>query len=164
MSKFAVTLDEHTYTIDVRPHPTNPTQFIAVIDQQEIVVSLPAPPPPPPAGAMIVGNRPYELEFEPSLHWLQWHGGRNHLEIHDLETSVVRPVSGDGRVKAPIPGLITKVMVAAEETVTIGQPLVILEAMKMGNEIRSPRAGVVKQVAVKPGQSVPQNTLLIEIV
>ena len=164
MSRVAVTLAGQTYTVDVQPNPTDPTRFVAVVDQTEIAVVLPDADALDQISWMIVGNRPYELEIEPNLQWIQSRTGRHHVEVHDLEATVARPLSGDGRVKAPIPGLITQIMVAPEQTVTVGQPLLILEAMKMGNEIRSSRAGVVKQIAVQPGQSVTQNTLLIEIV
>ncbi len=68
---------------------------------------------------------------------------------------------GELPIKAPISGLIVKVLVDKGETVEDGQPLVILEAMKMENEIRSLRAGVVKSVAVLDGQRVEQNELLL---
>lgn len=68
---------------------------------------------------------------------------------------------GELAVSAPIPGLVVKVLVAAGDTIEEGQPLVILEAMKMENEIRSMRPGVIKSVEVAPGQRVEQNAVLI---
>lgn len=68
---------------------------------------------------------------------------------------------GELAVSAPIPGLVVKVLVAAGDTIEEGQPLVILEAMKMENEIRSMRTGVVKSIEVAPGQRVEQNAVLI---
>lgn len=67
---------------------------------------------------------------------------------------------GELPIKAPISGLIVKVLVEPGATVEDGQPLVILEAMKMENEIRSLRAGVVKSVAVAAGKRVEQNEVL----
>jgi biotin carboxyl carrier protein len=67
---------------------------------------------------------------------------------------------GELPIKAPISGLIVKVLVEPGEAVEDGQPLVILEAMKMENEIRSLRAGVVKSVAVAEGKRVEQNAVL----
>ena len=69
--------------------------------------------------------------------------------------------AGEMAVAAPIPGLVVKVLVAAGDAIEEGQPLVILEAMKMENEIRSMRPGVVKSVEVAPGQRVEQNAVLI---
>ncbi len=54
-------------------------------------------------------------------------------------------------------------MVEPGTKVEAGQSLLVLEAMKMENEIRSTRSGVVQQVSVKPGQSVALNDLLLEI-
>jgi len=68
---------------------------------------------------------------------------------------------GELAVSAPIPGLVVKVLVTAGDTIEEGQPLVILEAMKMENEIRSMRTGVVKSIEVAPGQRVEQNAVLI---
>lgn len=58
------------------------------------------------------------------------------------------------RLKPPMPGKIVSVAVHEGEEVKAGQVLLILEAMKMQNEIPSPAAGVVKKVLVKPGQNV----------
>ena len=68
---------------------------------------------------------------------------------------------GEFALKAPIPGLVVKMLVKDGDEVEDGQSLVILEAMKMENELRSPKAGVVKKVEVIPGQRVEQNAILI---
>ncbi|RIK39109.1 MAG: hypothetical protein DCC55_19095 [Chloroflexi bacterium] len=68
---------------------------------------------------------------------------------------------GELPIKAPISGLIVKVLVEPGDTVEDGQPLVILEAMKMENEIRSLRSGVVKSVTIAAGKRVEQNEVLV---
>lgn len=68
---------------------------------------------------------------------------------------------GELAVRAPIPGLVVKVLVDDNAEVEEGQPLLILEAMKMENEIRSPKAGTVKAVEVAAGQRVEQNAILL---
>lgn len=68
---------------------------------------------------------------------------------------------GELAVIAPIPGLVVKVLVGLGDEVEIDQPLVLLEAMKMENEIRALRSGVVTQIAVVLGQRVEQNGLLL---
>ncbi len=73
------------------------------------------------------------------------------------------PPAGDATVKAPIPGLIVKVEVKEGDEIREGQPLVILEAMKMENEIRAPRPGTVQRVHIRPGQSVEQGEVLITL-
>ena len=64
------------------------------------------------------------------------------------------PSGGADILKAPMPGLILAVHVAAGARVERGQDLAVLEAMKMQNTIRSPRAGTVAEVFVAAGQSV----------
>ena len=68
---------------------------------------------------------------------------------------------GELAITAPIPGLVVKVLINAGDGVEEGQPLVILEAMKMENEIRSTRAGVAKSILATPGQRVEQNAVLV---
>ncbi len=70
---------------------------------------------------------------------------------------------GSGEVHAPMPGLIVKVVVEDGQTVTQGQTLVILESMKMQNELKSPTDGTVKAIHIEASQSVNKNDLLIEI-
>jgi biotin carboxyl carrier protein len=64
-------------------------------------------------------------------------------------------------IVAPMPGRIVKVLVKPDETVAARQPLVVVEAMKMENELRAPRAGVVADVRVAEGASVEANTVLM---
>ena len=67
------------------------------------------------------------------------------------------------RVKPPMPGKIVSVAVNEGEEVKAGQVLLILEAMKMQNEIASPASGVVKKIHVKPGQNVEGKDVLVEL-
>lgn len=71
-------------------------------------------------------------------------------------------VTGAGEpVKAPMPGNILKVNVTAGQQVTEGQVLVVLEAMKMENEIMAPKAGTVTQVLVSKGSTVDTDAPLV---
>jgi len=65
-------------------------------------------------------------------------------------------------IKAPMPGLIIDLKVQAGSTVKAGDPLLILEAMKMENIIKSSGEGIVKSVKVKKGDSVEKGEVLIE--
>ena len=69
----------------------------------------------------------------------------------------------DGGMEAPMPGVVTKVMVVVGDEVTKGQPLVALEAMKMEHLIRAPRGGRVQRVSASPGQMVQAGTALVEL-
>ena len=65
-------------------------------------------------------------------------------------------------IRAPMPGLILDIPAAEGTTVQEGDPLLILEAMKMENVIASPRAGVVKKICVTKGAAVEKKELLLE--
>ena len=66
-------------------------------------------------------------------------------------------------VVAVIPGNIQKLMVEEGDAVKMGTPMLILEAMKMRNQVRSPVPGVVKKIHIKVGEMVPKGHLLVEI-
>lgn len=65
-------------------------------------------------------------------------------------------------LKAPMPGLILDIKVSEGQEVESGDPLMILEAMKMENVLKSPRKGVIKKIKVVKGKSVEKNQVLIE--
>lgn len=69
----------------------------------------------------------------------------------------------EGRLNAPMPGKILEVMVQEGDKVTQGQPVAILEAMKMENELKAPVDGTIEEIAVKEGDSVEKNALILEI-
>jgi len=70
---------------------------------------------------------------------------------------------GDGAVVAIMPGQITRVLVEEGQDVEAGEAVCVLEAMKMENELRSDRAGVVKAVHAAAGQDVEKDDVLVEI-
>jgi biotin carboxyl carrier protein len=57
-------------------------------------------------------------------------------------------------VKSPMPGKVVKVLVVPGESVVAGQPILLFEAMKMQNELRSPQDGVIAEIAVEAGQAI----------
>jgi len=65
-------------------------------------------------------------------------------------------------IAAPMPGLILEIKVKPGETVTKDQPVLILEAMKMENVLKSPGDGIVRKIVVSKGDSVEKNQLLIQ--
>lgn len=72
------------------------------------------------------------------------------------------PLAKDA-MEAPMPGTILRILVAAGEQVTENQPLLILEAMKMENEVVAKQAGVVQEIFVQPGTTVNAGDALIAI-
>lgn len=71
--------------------------------------------------------------------------------------------AGEQRVAAPMPGRVIRVLVEAEMAVSAGQPLVVIEAMKMENALTAARDGVVLEVAVAEGMSVEAGRLLVRL-
>ena len=67
------------------------------------------------------------------------------------------------RIEAYIPGTIQRIMAEEGQEVKAGTPLLILEAMKMRNEVLSPLSGVIKKIHVSEGEMVPKSHLLIEM-
>lgn len=67
-----------------------------------------------------------------------------------------RQSSASGRIEvtSPMPGKVVKILVSPGDSVTAGQPILLFEAMKMQNELRSPQDGVVSEIAVQTGQAV----------
>ena len=163
MSKIGVTIDGRTFEVEVRAPQGTDSELSVVVDGQTLPVSVPGLVSPEGMNWIIVAGRPYEIVLDRDLRWLQWSGGRHSLEVHDVEAVTTRPVSGDSRVKAPVPGLVTRILVTQGQHVEAGQPLMVLEAMKMENEITAPRSGTVNRLDVVLGQGVTLHQVLAEI-
>lgn len=98
-------------------------------------------------------------------------GGKDfEIEIDDERSRIIkafRPAGaqkgGKTRVKAPMPGMVVRLEVQQGQEVKPGQGLVVLEAMKMENEIRSQTEGIVDQIEVKAGEAVEKDALLMTV-
>ncbi len=86
--------------------------------------------------------------------------GRHELELVDPFHYEPADALPDARLTALMPGRVVKVLAAQGDTVKKGQPLMILEAMKMEHTITSPRDGVVERVAFAENQLVPADAVL----
>lgn len=95
-----------------------------------------------------------------------------HVGGHEVEVSAVDPRkkalrtaggAGGGSVKTQMPGRIVRVLVEPGQEVEKGDALVVVEAMKMENELKSPRAGTVARVAVAEGDVVEARAVLVEL-
>lgn len=163
MPRFAIRVADHEFSVELAGQPES-GQLEVRLDEQNVVVRLPPAGEPLEApGWLVIDNRPCELELDPELHWIATGSERRRLDVRDLETVVVRAIKGNGRVKAPIPGQITRLFVARGETVEADQPLCVLEAMKMENEVRAPQAGIVSELPIEVGHIVRRGQLLAEI-
>ena len=103
--------------------------------------------------------------------WVVQVGGRVWVaDVVDERTGRLRAMAGADRrpgsgavVKAPMPGMILRLEVEEGQAVTRGAGLVVLEAMKMENEITAPEDGVVVRIHAEPGRAVEKGTPLIEL-
>jgi biotin carboxyl carrier protein len=89
--------------------------------------------------------------------------------VLDERARHIRSLTGGGErargpavLKAPMPGLVVRVQVEAGQPVAAGAGVVVLEAMKMENELRAAAAGVVRIVRVRPGEAVEKGQVLVE--
>jgi biotin carboxyl carrier protein len=103
-----------------------------------------------------------------------WHvqidGERYSAEVVDERTRAIRAMTSRGAaaagpkpVRAPMPGLIVRIEVEEGATVKAGQGIVIVEAMKMENELKAESAGIVKRIHVAAGQVVEKGHVLVEL-
>ena len=97
-------------------------------------------------------------------------GERVEVQAVDERTRQIQTLTGTrppavagGVVRAPMPGLVVRVEVTAGQRVEAGAGLVVVEAMKMENELRAPRAGVVETVHVAAGEAVEKGALLVTL-
>lgn len=113
--------------------------------------------------SLLLDGVSYEVFVErlAGVYYVTIAGDRFAVEVEDERLRRLRQVGqvshdeqGVAIVTAPMPGQVVRVLAEPGSEVTADQPVVILEAMKMENEVRSPRAGVLQQVAVVPGQVV----------
>lgn len=100
---------------------------------------------------------------------LQVDGWPLHAAVVDERTRAIRAMTGQGAgpqgpkpVRAPMPGLIVRVDVQVGDTVQAGKGVVVMEAMKMENELKAESGGVVSRIAVEPGAAVEKGAVLVE--
>jgi pyruvate carboxylase subunit B len=125
-----------------------------------------------PLRQLLIDGRPLTLSVE-AIGRGRWaltpKGERWEMEVLDERTRHIRSLAGGGDqhraagvLKAPMPGLVVRVQVQPGEQVAAGAPLVVLEAMKMENELKAGAPGVVKSVRVAPGEAVEKGQVLVE--
>ena len=101
---------------------------------------------------------------------LRMDGWRFEVEALDERSRTIRDLSnasaksaGPAPLVAPMPGLVVRVLVQPGDAVAAGQGLVVMEAMKMENELRAATAGTVRAVHARPGAAVEKGALLVEL-
>lgn len=156
-----MTLEGRTYTVEIdQRHIMSEEPFVTV--DGERVLLAPRRHASGSLGLVVVEGRPVEALFDNGLKWVRSAAGYFPLEVRDLDSVGAVPAR-DGRVKAPIPGLVTRLFVERGAHVRAGQTLLLVEAMKMENPIAAPREGTVAELFVAEGQRVTLGEVLAEV-
>jgi len=166
--KYHVTLQGRTYQVEVAGGRV-------VIDGEPLEAHLAAVPGTPLHHLLLAGDSwtvaAQPLEGGVPARWaLGAVGERFEVEVVDDRTRQIQALTGarpappgSGVVRAPMPGLVVRVEVASGQRVELGAGLVVIEAMKMENELRALRAGVVAAVHVVAGQAVEKGAPLVTL-
>ena len=111
-----------------------------------------------PVVAFVEGSR-FEVEIEEGT------AGSGEVESQDLEESAQASISASTscEVTAPMPGDVVQIHVKAGQVVKAGDPLCVLDAMKMKNTIHAPQDGVISEVSINEGQSVEYGMSLFRL-
>ena len=146
----SVTLDDQTVRAHVEDLPGTPLQIVTVGSELHRVLAR---------------RGQQKGQYDVSID-----GYRFAVEALDERTRTIRELSGasarpagPAHLAAPMPGLIVRVNVQEGDQVRAGQGLVVMEAMKMENELRATVAGVVRRVVVSPGSAVEKGAILLEM-
>jgi acetyl-CoA/propionyl-CoA carboxylase biotin carboxyl carrier protein len=151
--EFSLTLESTTYKIVVDGNSL-------LVNGQPFVVGF-------EEGRVLVDGTPFDVILEENRATVS--GIAYDLGVEDLEEekagarAAAAAVSSEGAVTAIMPGKIIRLLVATGDQVAEGDVVCILEAMKMENELKAPKAGTVKTLYVQPGQDVGMGAVLAEI-
>ena len=162
--KYTVTIGDTTWTVDIQG------SAVRVNDEPVDVVVHAAGGP---VRRIVVGGRSLEVvatRGEDHGSWLlATDGTRVTAQVLDERSRTLRALvhkaapDGPVVVRAPMPGLVVRVLVQPGAAVGAGQALVVVEAMKMENELKAAAAGVVEKVHVAPGDRVEKGAPLVEL-
>jgi biotin carboxyl carrier protein len=125
-----------------------------------------------PVYSLILGGKSYEsFVYQGDEDWEVLLRGRQYqVKVEDEREKRLKAAAGGGvaeggefHLKAPMPGMVVAIPVEEGQQVTKGEVLLILESMKMQNELKAPRDGVVDRIRVKTGESVEQKQTLLSM-
>jgi biotin carboxyl carrier protein len=119
--------------------------------------------------SILLGTESFEVRVEERGGGLVVHTGRNNWTAKVTDPRQWRrrggtlEVEGRQQVVAPMPGKVVRVLAKAGDAVEAGQGLLVVEAMKMQNEIRSPKKGAIERLLVTEGQAVNAGDVLLTV-
>jgi biotin carboxyl carrier protein len=163
--KYHVTIRSKTYVIDVDGGSVT-------IDGERLDAHA-ASIPGTPLLHLLLGKDSWTVACQP-LEGRRWAlgaaGERMEAEVQDDRSKQIEALTAQGRsrpasgvVKAPMPGLVVRVEVTEGKVVEVGEGLVVVEAMKMENELRATQKGIVERVHVKAGDRVEKGAELVTL-
>ena len=162
--KYFVTVGERTVAVQLEGDRVVVDGVASVVHRESV--------PNTPLEQVLIDGRAFVLSLEANGlgRWVAGvRGGRFELAVVDERTHHVQQLVASGApptghsLKAPMPGLVLRVLVAEGDQVAAGQGLVVLEAMKMENELKAGGTGVVRAVRVVAGATVEKGQLLLEV-
>lgn len=164
---FVAKLGELSYTVEIEE--TGKSVYRVSVDGNEFLVD--GKKTGRTNYSLIVDNRSFEIEVDNTDDEYRVLVDGRTYRIHLVDERRLRvgsaqsglDLSGRQNVSVPMPGKVVAVLVAEGDAVDKGQGLVIVEAMKMENEVRSPIAGEVKEIKVKPGDTVEGGAVLLVV-
>ncbi len=166
--KYEVVINGTPHSVEIFPFADRPSRVIVKIDGRHVEAD--AVNIAPWVYSIILNGRSHEVRGEPQASGLLLHVGEfeYRVEIVDprswrRERSAGTNPSGPQQVVASMAGKVVRVLVADGDHVESGQGLLVVEAMKMQNEIRSAKAGTVKRLLATQGQSVRSGEVLAVI-
>ena len=119
--------------------------------------------------SVLIDGRSYEAHAEPGADgaWITIRGRRFHVTIADPRRWTAKRANALGQerenILAPMPGKVVRVLVEPGDTVEAGQGVIVIEAMKMQNEMKARRGGRVAAVPVREGETVGAGAILATI-
>jgi len=147
--------------VDPRIHRDAPGRLRVVDGDLEVTVTLRSLP----EGGFLVTTADGktgrgEAVREGDAVWVRWRG-----RTYRLRAAVGRKHArrDDRELESPMPGQVQKHLVGIGDSVEAGEPLLVIEAMKMQLEIKAPRAGRVKSILAAEGERVPAGAVLVEL-
>ncbi len=164
--KYVTTIGEREYLIDILD------EHHVSIDGVTYAVDF-TPVGDQPVYSLLLNGKSYDAHvYQDEGTWqVMCHGAMYSAEVEDEREKRLRAAMGGGvsgqeeyHLKSPMPGMVVAVPVHEGQTIEKGEVLLILESMKMQNELRSPRAGVVTRLRVRPGDRVEQKDTMLSVV
>jgi biotin carboxyl carrier protein len=151
-------LDLGEARVPVRLESLGAEQFTVVVaETSHAVVVLDAGPP------LLVSVDGQVLSVEVNDQKAAIGGIEARLEPKQTDNGSKGARTGPSTIRSPMPGRVVRVLCAVGQSVTAGQPLVVLEAMKMENELVSSSDGVVSELLVEPGSAIEANAALLRL-